>query len=97
MWKPRCQARQLRGAVAVNYFDDVAVEPDELLLVFSAGLLAALSPPLGVASLLPEPDPLDPEEPESEPDVFVDESESAELDELLEDERDAEPLRESLL
>lgn len=98
MWKasPRPSVR-CRSADRTQS-DDFAAEPDELLaLLLSAGLLAALSPFLGLASLLPEPDSPDPEELASELDDFDDESESEELDELVEDARDAEPLRESLL
>jgi len=58
-------------------------------------LLAALSPPLGVASLLPEPESPAPDEDESE--VFDEESDSDELLPLLADDRAAEPVRESLL
>lgn len=84
-----------RPQLTESQADDVEVEPDELpALLFWAGLLAAVSPPLGLASLLPEPDSLDPDDGESELAGVDEESES---DELPEDERDAEPLRESLL
>lgn len=73
-------------------------EPDELLApLFSVGLLAALSPPLGLASLLPEPESPDPDEEDSELEGFDEESDSDELLPLLDDGRDAEPVRESLL
>ncbi len=76
-------------------------DPDEALVLFSAGLLEALSP-LGLTSLLPEPESPDPDDDDpadddSELEDFDEESGSEELLEPFDDDRDADPLRESLL
>lgn len=77
--------------------EDFLADPDEALaLLFSAGLLEALSL-LGLASLLLEPESLVVGDDDSEPEDFDEESESEELLALLEEDRDADPLRESLL
>ncbi len=77
--------------------EDFLADPDEALaLLFSAGLLEASSP-LGFASLLPELESLGLVDDDSELADFDEESESEELLELLGGDRDADPLRESLL
>lgn len=77
--------------------DDFLAEPDEALaLLFSEDVLVALSP-LGLPSLLPEPESLAFVDDDSELADLDEESESDELLDVLADERLADPVRESLL